>query len=135
MHFLEILLRVFHVVLAHAGQLLERVTGVRPGVPDRDLSVLGELVNDLHQVLAPLLVHLRQRNADRAPLSGWLETEIGLANRLLDDLHLPLFERRDEECAWLGRGDARDLIELHLLPVHLDAYRVEHVRRRLSGAD
>src|SRR5512140_2063852 len=90
---LEVLLGVLHVVLAHAAHLLEGVAGVRARVPHGDLAVLGQLVHDLHELLAPLLVHLRERNADRAPLGGGLETEIRLADRLLDRLHLPLVER------------------------------------------
>src|SRR3954469_11417855 len=57
---LEVLLRVLHVVLAHAIQLLQRIARVGASVPDGDLPVFGELVDDLHELLATLLVHLRQ---------------------------------------------------------------------------
>src|SRR5215218_4638135 len=84
---LEVLLGVLHVVLAHARELLEAVAAVGAGMADRDLAVFRELVHHLHQLLGALLVHLRQRDADHAPLRRRLEAEVGLANRLLDRLH------------------------------------------------
>src|SRR6476661_1568792 len=49
---LQVLLGVLHVVLAHAAHLLEGVAGVRARVPHGDLAVLGQLVHDLHELLA-----------------------------------------------------------------------------------
>ena len=57
---------------------------MRAGVADGDFAVFGRLVDDLHQLLAALLVHRRQRNADDAALNRRVEPEIGFANRLLD---------------------------------------------------
>src|SRR6476646_9406844 len=74
-HLLEGLLGVLHVVLAHAAHLLEGVAGVRARVPHGGLAVLGQLVHDLHELLAALLVHLRERDADRTALGGRLEAE------------------------------------------------------------
>src|SRR6185295_14660403 len=54
---LEVLLRVLHVVLRRSPQLLEHVASVRARVADGDLPFLRELVHDLHELLAALLVH------------------------------------------------------------------------------
>src|SRR5215208_2985928 len=75
-HFLQVLLRVLHIVLADARELLQRVARVRARVTNGDLAVLGELVHDLHQLLAALFVHLRQRHTDGSALGRRLETEI-----------------------------------------------------------
>src|SRR5262249_58452605 len=50
------------------------------------------------------------------------------------DLDLALVEGRDDEHTRLRRVDRRDLVELHLLSVHLDTDGVEHVRAGLSRA-
>src|SRR5688500_15035549 len=131
---LEILLGVLLLVLGDAVHLLQRVARVRARVAHGDPAVLGHLVDDLHEVAPALLVQRRQRHPDDAALRRRIEAEIGLADRLLDDLHLALVDGRDEERARLGRGDRRDLVQRHLLAVHLDAHGVEHRRRRLAGA-
>src|SRR5262245_58973968 len=92
---LKVLLRVLHVVLGHAVQLLERVAAVGARMPNGDLPLFSQLVDDLHELLAPLLVHRRQGNTDDLPLRGRLEPEIGLSDRLLDELDLTLVEWRD----------------------------------------
>src|SRR5450759_2541758 len=65
---LQILLGVFHVVFAHAAELLQAVARMRPRMANGDLAIFGELVDDLHEILAPLLVHRRQRDADHSAL-------------------------------------------------------------------
>src|SRR5690242_11648105 len=57
---LEIFLGVLHVVLGDPLELLQGFAGVRAGMPNGDLPFFGELVNDLHEVFAALLVHRRQ---------------------------------------------------------------------------
>src|SRR5689334_512494 len=98
---LQILLGVLDVVLGYALQLLERFAGMRSCVPDGDLPFLGELVDDFHELLAPLLVHRRQRHSDDRALRGGIETKVRLADRLLDHFRLALVERRHNEDARL----------------------------------
>src|SRR6185437_1541375 len=132
---LQILFRRLYFVLGDLVQLLELFAAVGACVPNTDATVLGELVHDLDELLATLLVHGRQRHADDAALRARIEAEVGLADRLLDRLELTLVVRSDQERPRVGRCDTCDLIELHLLSVDVDANTVEHVRRRLAGPD
>src|SRR4051794_38658624 len=61
---LQILLGVLDVVLGHALHLLERLTRMSARVPNGNLPFLGELVDDLHELLATLLVHRRKGHAN-----------------------------------------------------------------------
>src|ERR1051326_1914596 len=54
---LQVFLGGLDVVLADTVQLFQGLARVRARVPDGDLAFLGELVDDLHQLLAPLLIH------------------------------------------------------------------------------
>src|SRR5688572_9479529 len=99
---LELLLGMLLLVLGDAVQLLEHVAGVRARVADGDATLLGELVDHLHEVLAPLLVERGERDADDPSLRRRVEPEVGLADRLLDDLRLALVERRDDQRPRLG---------------------------------
>src|SRR3954462_3649167 len=105
---LQLFFRMLDVILGDALQLLERFARVGTRVPNGDLPFLGELVDDLRELLAALLVHRRQGHPDDRALRGRIEAEIGFANRLLDDLRLRLVERRHDEKARLGRGHRRD---------------------------
>src|SRR5665213_104080 len=100
-----------------------------------DAAVLGQLGNDLHEFLATLLVHRRQRNTDQTTLSTRIESQIRLANGLLDRLELPLIIWSHDEGAWIWRTDAGDLVQLHLLAIDIDTNSVEHVWRRLARTD
>ena len=80
------------IVLADVAILFRFLQEIHPVAADMahgDTGVLGIAMRDLDQLLAALLVHLRQRHADEGTLRRWLESEIGLADCFLDDLHLP----------------------------------------------
>src|SRR5579864_9277296 len=94
---LQVLLGVFDVVFRDALQLLEGITRMGTRMTYRDLPFFGELVHDLDQILASLLVHRGQRNPNHAALRGRIEPQIRLANRLLDRLGLSLVERRHDD--------------------------------------
>src|SRR5688500_4942787 len=108
---LEVLLGVLHVVFRHLRELLEPVAGFGPPVTNGDAPFLGELVHDFHEVLPPLLVERRERYADHTALRRWIESEIGVADRLLDHGGLALVERGHREQARLRSGDAGDLVQ------------------------
>src|SRR5256885_5932347 len=129
---LQILLGMLDVVLGHTLQFLESLAGVRPRMPNGDLPLLGELVNDFDKLFTPLLIHRGQWHADDGSLCRWVEAEIRFPNRLLDDLRLRFVEGRDDEYPRLRRRHRRDLVEGHRRAVHVDVHRVEHVRRRLA---
>src|SRR5690348_15554857 len=56
-HLLQVLLGMLDVVLADALHLFQGLARVRARVPDGNLAFFGQLVDDLHQLLAPLLIH------------------------------------------------------------------------------
>src|SRR6476661_1530538 len=131
-HLLDVLLEVLLVVLGNAILLLHLVARLGPCMANRHPPFLGELVHDLHEVLAPLLVHRRQRDADDVPLHRRVEAEVRLADRLLHRLDLPLVERGDEQHPRPRRGDAGAWVDRHLRPLPLGGDRVEPPRRGFS---
>src|SRR5262249_12381316 len=70
--------------LAVLAELLQVVHGVPSNVSHRDLALLRELPDDLHELLAALLVRLRHREADHLPVVRRRQAEVGLLDRLLD---------------------------------------------------
>ena len=132
---LQVLLGVIDVVLGHALYLLQRLARMGTRVPNGNLSFLGELVNYFDKLLPSLLVHGRQRDANDRSLRRWIQPKIGLADRLLDGLCLRLVEWRNDQDPHLGRRDLGHLIQGHRRAVHVDTDGVEHVGRRLTGAN
>src|SRR2546425_2982335 len=129
--FLRILLGVFLVVLGDVLGLLDLVDRLRTGAAHADAAFLGELVHDLHQLLAALFREWRQGDADDVAVARGRQPEIGGEDRLLDRLHEGLVPRLDGQELGLRGGDARHLVEGHLAAVGLDAHEVEQGRRRL----
>ena len=98
------------------------------GVAHRDAAFLGQLVDHLHQILAPLLRQRRQRHPDQVALGGRVEAEIGVADGLLDGLGERLVERLDREEAGFGRRHHGDLVERHRAAVGLDPHECRAAR-------
>ncbi len=78
------------------------VEPVAADVAHGDPGFLRVFVRDLHHLLAALLVHLRDAQADGLPFRLRIEAEIGLADRLLDRRHHAAVPDRDGEEARLG---------------------------------
>src|SRR5687768_13161542 len=78
---LEVLLRVFFVILGRLVELLDRVATMRARVANRNAALFGELVYDLHQVTPALLVERWQRNANDVARRPRIQSEIGIPNR------------------------------------------------------
>src|SRR3954469_15892478 len=77
------------VVAAHVAVLLELaqvVHDVAAHVAHRYAAVLGDAADDSHQVLAPLLGELGDREADHVAVVPGRQTQVGLHDRLLDRL-------------------------------------------------
>src|ERR1700680_2982477 len=116
-------------------ELLQLIARGGSRVADADPRLLGQLVNDLDQLLSALLVERRERDPDDARLRLRIEPEIRLTQRLFDRRDQSLVPRRHGEEPWLWRRHARHLIQRHLLAVSFNAYRVEQARRRLAGSN
>src|SRR6185437_14495865 len=132
---LQLALGVLLVVFRDPIELLDAVASGRAGVTHRDAAFLGELVHHLHQIAPPLLVQRRDRNANRPTLVGGVESQIGVANRLLDCGCQPLVPRRDDEHPWFRSRNARNLCDRQGLAIGVHAYRVEQGRRGLPTPD
>src|SRR5215212_3718435 len=84
---LELIVGAAHLVLGDLVRLLQAaqfVVAVAADVAHGDAPLLHALVHHLCQVLATLLVELRQRQPDHAAVVGWGDAEIGFLDRLLD---------------------------------------------------
>ena len=115
-------------VLSSLGDVLELLDpGDRVGarVAHGDPALLGELVDDLDQLLAPLLRERRERDPDQVALRRRVEAEPGVADGLLDRVGERLVERLDREEPGLRSGDHRHLIERNGAAVGFDPHRVE----------
>src|SRR5262249_6105347 len=58
-------------------QLLEDIKAIAPDVPDGNLRGLGIFMRDLHQILAALLVELRNPQAKHLPFRRRRQPEVG----------------------------------------------------------
>src|SRR3989475_1250510 len=132
---LRVFLGVLLVVLGDVLGLLDPVDRFGAGAAHADAPFLGELVHDLHQLLAALLREWRQRNADDVAVVRRGEPEIGGQDRLLHSLDEALVPRLDGQELRLRRGHARHLVEGHLVPVGFDAHEVQQRGSGLPGAD
>src|SRR5215207_4171158 len=97
--------------LARVAQLAQVVQRVTADVADRDLALLGEPADHLHELLAPLLGELGDLQADDVAVVVRRQADVGLEDRPLDRLDGVLVVRLDGEQARLGGGDGRELLE------------------------
>src|SRR5205807_4201107 len=81
---LHVLLGVLLLVVGHVLGLLDAGDRLGAGVPNRHAPLLGELVDHLGQLLAPLFGEGRQRNPDEVAVVGRRQAEVGGENRFLD---------------------------------------------------
>src|SRR3954463_5851654 len=136
----ELLERLFRAMLVGPAdvavllELAEVVHDVAADIAHRHASVLGDPAYDAHQVLAPLLGQLRDRQADHVAVVTRRQPEVVLHDRLLDRLDRALVVGRPREHPRLGRRDVRQLLQRRLRAVVVDAYAVEQRRRRATGA-
>src|ERR1041385_6964682 len=72
--------------LALVDELLQVVDDVAPHVADGNAPVLGHPADDLHELLAPLLRELRDRQADQLAVVRRRQAQVGLLDRPLDGL-------------------------------------------------
>jgi hypothetical protein len=90
-------------------------------------------VGDLHHLLAALLVHFGDAQANDLALGLGIEAEIGLADRLLDRRnHAPVPHLHGQE-ARLRDAHGRDLGDRHGRAVGIDLKRIEQARRGAAG--
>jgi hypothetical protein len=103
-------------------------------VADGDARLFGVFVRDLHHLLAALLVHLGDAQADHLALGLRVEAQVGFADRLFHGGHHAAIPHLDAEQARFRHVDGGDLGDRHggAVGVHLD--RIEQVRRGPPGA-
>ena len=119
---------------AGIDQLLQVVHDVAAHVADGDATFLGQVPDDLDELLAPLLGQLRDRQADDLAVVRGLQPEIRLHDRLLDALEGRGIEGLHRQQPRLGGVDRGQLVERCLLAVVVDLDAVEKCRRGASRA-
>src|SRR5579884_1705678 len=132
--------------LAGLFELAQVVHDVAADVADRDAALLGDVADDLDQLLATLLGQLRQHEADHRAVVARRQPDVGLLDRPLDRLDRALVVRLDRQHPSLRRADRGQLLEGGQRPVVVDldaieesrtraprAHRAELVARRLHG--
>src|SRR5690606_19344029 len=129
-HLLDALVLDARIVLADVAVLLRLlgvVDAVAADVAHRHLGLLGVLMRDLDQLLAPLLVELRQRDAQIGAVDDGVEAEIGFADRPVDRADELLVPDRNREHARFRHADGGHLGDRHRRAIGLDHDRVEQV--------
>ena len=111
--------------VAVSDELLEVVHHVTSNVANRDAALLGQMADDLDELLAALLGELGNRQPDDLAVVRGVQPEVGLQDRPLDRLHRARVERLDREQARLGDVDRRELLDRRLLAVVVDRDPVE----------
>src|SRR3712207_5953910 len=113
-----------HLVFGHLMallQLAQLIMAVAADVPNGDAPFLHTLVHELGQLLAPLLVDLRQRQPDHVTVVGRRNTQVGLLDRLLDHAERATVPGLDRQQARLRHGYGGELIDRHRRAVVVDA--------------
>src|SRR3989441_8409207 len=117
---LHILLGVLLLVLRDVLGLFDPTDRLGARVADGDAPFLGELVDDLDQLLAALLGERGDGDADDVAVVGGREAEVGGEDRLLDRLEEALVPRLHGQQLRLGHRHGADLGERHLAAVRFD---------------
>src|SRR4051812_18958442 len=115
-------------------RLLDPTHALRASMTDGDATFLGEFMDHLHQLFAALLGERRNRNANDVAVVGGREPEVRGEDSLLHRLEESFVPRLYREHLGLGRGDAGDLAQRHLVPVRFDAHEIEQRGRRFASA-
>jgi hypothetical protein len=66
------------------SKLLHGLLGMASDVAHRDAAFFGLLLGDLDELLTALLGQLGEDTTDHLAVIGWVDPEIGFADRLLD---------------------------------------------------
>jgi hypothetical protein len=128
---LKLLLRPMKVVfgdLAVLLQPLELFFGMATNVPHRNSSVLGSLVDQLGEVLPPLLGELGKGQPDHHAIVRRGQAQVGLQDGLLHGRHGVLVERLDHQEPGLGHRERRQLVNRRVGSVVVDGHPIEDGR-------
>ena len=110
-HLLHVASHPLLVVLADVlvlQQLLQGIDAIAPHMADGDPRFLRVAVGDLDHLLAALLVELGNADAQRRPLGGRGQAEVGVADRLLhgaDHAAIPNLDRHHARFRHAQGGD------------------------------
>src|SRR5262249_53291937 len=119
LHFRRMPLLVVLADLVLFFHLLEQIEPVAAHMPHRDLRGLGIFVGHLDQLLAALLVELRDAQADHLAFGRRRKTEIGGGDRLFHRVYHRLVPYLHRNEARLRHADGGELIERHVAAVGL----------------
>ena len=127
MKFLKLELGILLIVLAESvlDSLLQLVFDVGTHVSDFNLSLLGNLVALLDQILTTLLCRLRDIQSDDLTIVLWGDAHIGIHDGLLDITDLLTVPRLDSDGTGIGHTDVGHLIEGHLTTIEFYSHTVE----------
>src|SRR5438552_10437530 len=103
-------------------QVLEVGDRIATDIAHGDAGVFGFAVYDFDELLAPLLCQRGHRNAYHVARGRGVQTQVRIADRLLDYLHHLLFPRLDGDSVCIGKRHIGNLLDRHHRPVviHLD---------------
>jgi hypothetical protein len=115
-------------------QFLDVTVGIAADVADRDLGLLGLLVQHLDQIATALLGERGQRHADDGSGGGRVEAQVGLADGLVDGVDGAPIPGGDDQRARVLHRDARALRQRRRVAVvvHHDVF--EQAGLRAPGA-
>src|SRR5205807_225565 len=99
-----------------------------------DAPLLGNVPDDLHELLASLLGQLGNPQPDQISVVGWRHPDVGLEDRPLDRLDRRPVVRLDRQQPGLRSADRRELLERRLRAVVVDRDAVEQHGARPPGA-
>src|SRR6516225_3885240 len=114
--------------VAVLDQLVQRVLAVPADVADRHPAVLGLVPGDLDVLPPALLGQLGQDHPDDDAVVRRVDTEVAVADRLLDGGQRGLVERLDDHHPGLGDVEGRQLVDGRLGAVVLGRDLAEHGR-------
>src|ERR1700722_18752399 len=91
-------------------QGFELLTGVATSTAQRDASLFGLSVHDLHKTLAAFFGERGKSEANDDAVIGRIEPEVGVTDRLFDRGHGALVKGRHDKEAWLGHREVGELL-------------------------
>ncbi len=94
--------------------------GIATHIAHSDLSVFAELLDELDQLSAPLLVQRRDGNTEDRPVIDGIQSEVAIEDRLVDCRQQVLLPWLDGDRVDIGRADIRHLPQRHLAAIVLD---------------
>src|SRR5574344_611527 len=133
---LDLVETLLHVVLGNLLvllELLDRVVRIAADVAHRDLLRLGLGLRDLRDLLAALLVELRNRDAQDLAVRLRRHADVRGENRLVHRVDDRRVKRSDLDLTRLRRRNRAEILDRRRAAIVVDLDLVDHRRTRLAG--